>query len=104
MGAPATHQESADFLEFTYHQLWLAVGAHEDDAKAVARAVSLGDRMGKKTQGLGVLDVIFLAYEMGNLDIEAKPELVSEGPSWVLYDGHQATGFLDSDIGNRKRY
>ena len=93
MSKADTRQEDPGFLQHTYKQLWLAAGAHEADAEAVARAVSLGDRMGKLTQGMGVLDVILFALEAGNLDIQAVPELVDEGPSWALYDGHRATGF-----------
>ncbi len=88
-----TRTEDPDFLEFAYRSMWLAAGAQEEDADAVARGASLGDRMGKLTQGLGVLDCILFALGAGNLDLEAVPELVDEGPSWVLYDGNQATGF-----------
>ncbi len=87
------HIEDPDFLEFVYRELWLAAGAQEEDADAVARGTSLGDRMGKATQGMGVLDCILFALDAGNLDLEAEPELADEGPSWVVYDGNQATGF-----------
>ena len=93
MSEAAKRYESPDFLEYTYERLWLAAGAQADDARAVARAVALGDRMGKLTQGMGVLDVVLFALEAGNLDLEAVPEVVGEGPTWVLYDGHKATGF-----------
>ncbi len=89
----ATRQENPDFLEYVYRQLWMATGACEEDAHAVARGVSLGDRMGKLTQGMGVLDVLFLTLEAGNMNLEAEPEIVNEGPSWVVFDGHQTTGF-----------
>ena len=88
-----TRTENPDFLEFTYRELWLAAGAQLEDAQAVARGVSLGDRMGKLSQGLGVLDCILFALGAGNLNLASVPELVDEGPSWALYDGHQATGF-----------
>ena len=89
----ATRQENADFLEYVYKNLWMGTGACEEDAEAVARGVSLGDRMGKLTQGMGVLDVLFLTLEAGNMNLEAEPEIVNEGPSWVVFDGHQTTGF-----------
>ena len=93
MSQPPTRTEDPDFLEFAYRTLWLAAGAQAEDADAVARGVSLGDRMGKLTQGVGVLDCILFALGAGNLNLNAVPELVDEGPSWVLYDGNQATGF-----------
>ena len=89
----STRKENPDFLQYVYKELWRAAGASDEHADAVARAVSLGDRMGKLTQGMGVLDVIFLSLEAGNMDMEAVPEIVAEGPTWVLYDGKQSTGY-----------
>ena len=93
MSALPTRTENPDFLEYAYRELWLAAGAQEEDADAVARGAALGDRMGKLTQGMGVLDCILFALGAGNLNLSAMPELVDEGPSWALYDGNQATGF-----------
>ena len=90
-GAPS-RKENPDFLQFVYKKLWMAAGASGEHAEAVARATSLGDRMGKLTQGMGVLDVIFLTLESGNMDMEAVPEIVNEGPTWLVYDGKQSTG------------
>ena len=89
----ATRNENPDFLQFVYKELWQAAGASEEHAEAVARGVSMGDRTGKLTQGMGVLDVIFLTLEAGCLDMQAVPEIVGEGPTWVLYDGNTSTGF-----------
>jgi LDH2 family malate/lactate/ureidoglycolate dehydrogenase len=97
-----TRQENADFLEYVYKKLWLGTGACEEDAEAVARAISIGDRMGKLTQGMGVLDVLFLSLEGGNLDVKAVPQIVSEGPSWVVYDGKQATGNWTLTLATKK--
>ena len=36
MSKADTRQEDPDFLQHTYKQLWLAAGAHEADAEAVA--------------------------------------------------------------------
>ncbi len=85
--------ENADFLQHAYKAVWMAAGAQEEDADAVSRGISLGDRMGKLTQGIGVFEVLFLALESGNMDLKAKPEVVGEGPTWALYEGHQTTGF-----------
>lgn len=81
MSQPPTRTEDPDFLEFAYRSLWLAAGAQPEDADAVARGVSLGDRMGNLTQGVGVLDCILFALGAGNLNLDAVPELVDEGPS-----------------------
>tara|TARA_Y100001960_G_scaffold324687_1_gene405588 strand:- start:2334 stop:2996 length:663 start_codon:yes stop_codon:yes gene_type:complete len=87
-----TRQENADFLEHVYFELWQAAGASEEHARAVARGVSLGDRMGKLTQGMGVLDAIFYSLEAGCLDMNVVPQIVDEGPTWALYDGGTSTG------------
>ena len=83
---------NADFLENCYKEFWLAAGANEEHAKVVARNVSLGDRQGKVYQGMGVLEAILIPLEGGIMDIKAEPEIHSEGPTWVVYDGKKSTG------------
>lgn len=83
---------NADYLEYCYKQFWLKLGASEEHARIVARNHSLGDRQGKFYQGMGVLEAIIMTYEGGILDMEAIPEIVNEGPSWVVYDGNKSSG------------
>ena len=85
-------RKNADFLEHAYHTVWMAAGASEEHAAVVARSVSMADRMRKYRQGLPVLEYLFLALEVGNLDIKAVPSIVSEGSSWVLYDANRSSG------------
>lgn len=94
--------ENPDFLEYVYQQLWQAAGASEEHARSVARGVSLGDRMGKLTQGMGVLDVIFYSLEAGCLDMNAVPKIVDEEPTWVLFDGGTSTGFWTLEMATKK--
>lgn len=84
---------NADFLEHCYKQLWMGAGASEEHARAVARNVSLGDRQGKIYQGMGVLEAILIPLQAGILDIKAEPEIESEGPTWVLYNGNKSSGY-----------
>ncbi len=93
MTEAVSRRENPDFLQFLYKSLWSAAGASDEHAEAVARAVSIGDRMGKLTQGMGVLDAIFITLETGDLDIKAEPQCVAEGPTWVLFDGKQSSGY-----------
>jgi LDH2 family malate/lactate/ureidoglycolate dehydrogenase len=102
MNEPKKRSEDPDFLQYVYEKLWQAAGASEEHARSVARGVSLGDRMGKLTQGMGVLDVIFFSLEAGCLDMQAVPKIVDEGPSWVLYDGGTSTGFWTLELATRK--
>jgi LDH2 family malate/lactate/ureidoglycolate dehydrogenase len=85
-------EHEADFLEHLYRKIWLSYGADPEHADAVARAVSFGDRMGKVNQGLGVFEVIDLTFKTGTIDIKSRPELVQEGPTFAVYEGHRTTG------------
>ena len=58
--------------------------------------------MGKQTQGMGVLDVIFFSLEAGCLDMQAVPEIADEGPTWVLYDGGTSSGFWTLELATIK--
>lgn len=102
MSEPQTRKENPDFLEYVYYKLWQAAGASEEHARSVARGVSTGDRTGKLTQGMGVLDVIFFSLEAGCLDMQAVPQIVDEGPSWVLYDGGTSTGFWTLELATKR--
>ena len=82
----------ADYLQYCYKQFWSKLGASEEHARIVARNLSLGDRQGKFYQGMGVLEAILLPFEGGILDIKAVPEIVNEGPAWVVYDGNRSSG------------
>lgn len=94
--------ESPDFLEHLYRQVWLNNGAETDHADAVARAISFGDRFGKINQGLGVFEAIDITFQTGTLDIKATPELVSEGPTWAVYEGNRTSGHWMLSIATNK--
>ncbi len=83
----------ADLLEFFYKKFWMKLGASEEHAKAFARGISMGDRQGKLYQGMGVMEAALIPVEGGVGDLTAEPELVSEGPTWAVYDGHRSTGY-----------
>ncbi len=94
--------ENADFLQYCYKTIWLAAGAQEEDAKAVARGISLGDRMNKLSQGIGVFEVLFLALEKGNMNLQATPQIIEEGSTWALYDGNKTTGYWTLTTATKK--
>jgi L-2-hydroxycarboxylate dehydrogenase (NAD+) len=85
-------EEDADFLEFCYYEIWRVAGATEEHAEVMARCTSHGDRMGKTLQGLGVFETPIIMLKSGNLDITSVPEIVSEGPGWLLVDGNRSSG------------
>jgi LDH2 family malate/lactate/ureidoglycolate dehydrogenase len=88
----ATRTENADFIEYCYYRVWKAAGASDEHAKDVAYTVSFSDRAGKLTQGMGALENIDIALQFGTLDIEAVPEIISEGPTFAAIDGKKSSG------------
>ena len=93
MGADGeTKKTNADFLHYSLKRTWMAEGASEEHATAVADALMTGIRQRKLNQGLGVYEAIDIMNQMGLMDIKAVPEIVNEGPSWAVYDGKNSTG------------
>ena len=84
--------ENPDFLEFCYREIWRAAGATEEHARIMGRCISYGDRIGKVQQGMGVFEAPIICLRGGNLDISAEPEIVSDGPSFTVINGHQSSG------------
>jgi len=95
MGAKGeTKKTNADFLRYCLKRTWMAEGASEEHADAVANALMIGIRQGKLNQGLGVYEAIDLTHKMGALDINAEPEVVNEGPTWAVVDGKRSSTWL----------
>lgn len=88
-----TKTTNGDFLRYCLKRVWMAEGASEEHANAVADALMVGIRQGKLNQGLGVYEAIDTANQKGMLDIKAEPEIIDEGPTWAVYDGKRSTGY-----------
>ncbi len=88
-----TKTTNADFMHYCLKRVWMAEGASEEHADAVADALMVGIRQGKLNQGLGVYEAIALTKQNGALDINAEPEMVGEGPTWASFDGHRSSGY-----------
>ena len=89
---PDTITEDPDFLEHCYRRVLAELGFSEGHAEIVARCVSDGDRNGKLTPGLGVFEIPVLLARTGTMDVGATPEVVDEGPSWLVIDGKRSSG------------
>lgn len=87
-------RDDPDYLERIYYEVWLACGASPRHAEIVAKTVSAGDRAGKLGQGMAVFEIPFLMWEQGALDIQAEPEVVAEGPGFLVVDGRRGSGQL----------
>jgi len=87
-----TIAEDADFLEYCYRRVLSALGFSDEHAAVVASCVSDGDRNGKLTQGMGVFEIPVLLARTGTMDVTARPEIVDEGPTWLIVDGNRSSG------------
>ena len=87
-----TIEEDADFLEHCYRQVLLALGFSDEHATIVASCISDGDRNAKLTQGMGVFEIPVLLARTGTMDVTATPEIVDEGPTWVVIDAKRSSG------------
>ncbi|MEH6636862.1 MAG: Ldh family oxidoreductase [Halioglobus sp.] len=94
----ATRRENIQFLYFAIKRVWMAAGAIEEHAHYVAEGICFAHKQGKLNQGLGVYEALDAVLKMGLLDIEATPEIVDEGPTWVTVDGHRSSGYWCMNI------
>lgn len=81
-----------DFLEHCYRRVLGELGFSPAHAEIVARCVSDGDRNGKLTQGIGVFEIPVLLARTGTMDVTATPEIVDEGPTWLVIDAKRSSG------------
>ena len=84
--------EDPDFLEHCYRRVLRALAFSEEQAEIIAHCVSDGDRNGKSTQGIGVFEIPVLLARTGTMDVTAVPEIVDEGPTWLVIDAKRASG------------
>ncbi len=89
---PHLIQMKANFVEFLYKRFFIATGATEEHAQIIARNISLADKQGKLYQGMGVLEAVLIPIEGQIADMKAEPEMVDEGPTWVVFNGNRSTG------------
>ena len=84
--------ENPDFLEHCYRRVLGELGFSNEHAEVVALCVSDGDRNGKLTQGMGVFEIPVLLARTGTMDVTAVPEVVDEGPTWLVIDARRSSG------------
>ena len=85
-------REDPDFLGHCYRRVLSELGFSNEHAEVVARCVSDGDRNGKLTQGMGVFEIPVLLARTGTMDVTAVPEVVDEGPTWLVIDARRSSG------------
>ena len=65
-------------------------GVEESVADTTAEVLVTTDTWGTFTHGSKQVRPLLKNYRDGAMDLHAKPEIVQQGPSWVLVDGHRS--------------
>jgi LDH2 family malate/lactate/ureidoglycolate dehydrogenase len=91
--------EDVRFVHALIVHMWEHAGATHEHADAIAHAVTLADQRGKHSQGVGVLEALYPSWQAGAINLEVIPEIVEEGDSWLVIDGHRSTGYYTLTIG-----
>jgi ureidoglycolate dehydrogenase (NAD+) len=69
-------------------------GLCSDDAAIVAEVLVMTDTWGTFSHGTGALRNYLNSLRAGGMNPRSKPEVVAEGDTWVLIDGHSGMGML----------
>jgi ureidoglycolate dehydrogenase (NAD+) len=85
----------ADLESFCVEAI-LKSGIREKDACVTAKVLVTTDTCGVYTHGTKQLRTLLSNFRDGRLDSRAIPEVVSEGPSWAIVDGHYAMPMVTS--------
>ena len=83
-------------------RVWMA--ANVEHAHYVADAIRFAHLQGKLNQGFACSK--YWIFHKWTLDIDAEPEVVSEGPTWAVIDGKRSSGYwclnMMADLAIRK--
>jgi len=81
-------------------------GVLPETAKVVSEILVKTDMMGTSTHGTANLGGYMAKVVAGGFDGKAKPEIVKEGPTWAIVDGHYglgpASGFYSIELAMKK--
>jgi len=67
-------------------------GLSRDDSNTVSEVLVMTDTWGTFSHGTGALLNYVRALRAGGIDRSSKPDVLSEGGSWTLIDGHSGMG------------
>jgi LDH2 family malate/lactate/ureidoglycolate dehydrogenase len=67
-------------------------GLNQDDANTVSEVLVMTDTWGTFSHGTGALLNYVRALRAGGINRSSKPEILSEGSSWAVIDGHSGMG------------
>ena len=70
-------------------------GLRPDDAAIVADVLVMTDTWGTFSHGTGALRNYLISLRAGGMNPHSRAEVVAEGDSWAVVDGHSGMGMLD---------
>ena len=85
-------RESAHYLQGVYEAIWRQVGASEDEARIFARCFARADVLGKDTQGIAAIPLVFPWVGSGAIRFGVPITVVKEGPAFAVVDGERGPG------------
>ena len=84
--------ESAEYLQRVYEAIWHALGARGEEAEIYARCFVRADLLGKETQGIACVPLVYPWIRAGAIRFGRSLTTVREGPSFALVDGNSGPG------------
>ena len=84
--------ESVEYLQSVYEAIWHALGAQGEEAEVFARCFVRADLLGKETQGIAAIPLVYPWVEAGAIQFGRSLTTVREGPSFALVDGNSGPG------------
>jgi ureidoglycolate dehydrogenase (NAD+) len=99
--AEASHRIRAEILEQFCMQAMVRAGMSEKDARTTATVLVTTDTWGVHTHGSKQLRNLMKDFREGKMDPKAATELLSEGPSWALFDGHRSMPMISASLAMR---
>lgn len=76
-------------------------GMSAEDAQITADVLVTTDTWGVHTHGTRQLRPLLKNFRDGKMDLHASAELLSEGPSWAIFDGHRSMPMVTSTVAMR---
>src|ERR1700683_1321701 len=68
------------------------------DARVITDVLVMTDTWGTFSHGTGALGNYVNTMKSGGIDPAATPEIVTEGETWAVIDGHSSMGMLGSSL------
>ena len=84
--------ETAEYLRRAYQAIWHALGSRGEEAEIYARCFVRADLLGKETQGIACLPLVYPWIKAGAIQFGRPLTTVREGPSFALVDGNSGPG------------